>query len=153
MSEAQLARGEKVQTLRQIVQENVWFTDSFRQFSDTPTRLPFDQHSVMALIAPRALLVIENTSMEWLGNQSAYINAVAAREVWKALGAADNMGVAQLGGHDHCRLPAAQYAEVNHYVKKFLLGDSAAPTGSVHTDGSFSTDTRTWIDWTTPRLH
>ena len=152
VSEAQLARGEKVQTLRQIVQENVWFTESFRQFSETPTRLPFDQHSVMALIAPRALLVVENTSMEWLGNQSAYVNAVAAREVWKALGAPDAMGISQIGGHDHCRLPQSQYAEVNNYVKKFLLGDSTAPTDLQHTDGTFSTDTKAWIDWTTPRL-
>ena len=80
-----------MQTLLQIVQENVWFTDRFRQFSETPARL-------------------------------------------------------------HCRLPQSQYADVNNYVKKFLLGDSAAPTDLQHTDGRFSTDTKAWIDWTTPRL-
>ena len=46
----------------------------------------------MALVAPRGLLVIENTAMEWLGNQSGYVTALAAREAWVALGVADRMG-------------------------------------------------------------
>ncbi len=152
VSDAQLAAGQNVQTLRQIVQENVWFTDSFKQFSNSATRLPFDQHSVMGLIAPRGLLVVENTSMEWLGNQSAYINSVAAREVWKALGVPDAMGISQVGGHNHCQLPASQFGDVNSFVKKFLLGDASANTNVQKTDGTFSTDAGAWIDWKTPAL-
>jgi hypothetical protein len=151
-SDAQLAAGENVQTLRQIVQENVWFTDSFRQFSHSASRLPFDQHSVMALIAPRGLLVIENTSMEWLGNRSAYVNSLVAREVWKALGTADAMGFSQVGGHNHCQLPASQYRYVSNFARKFLLGDAGAETGVVASDGSFSKELGMWIDWKTPSL-
>ncbi len=153
VSDAQLAAGQNVQTLREIVQENVWFTDSFKQFGSAAARLPFDQHSVMGLIAPRALLVLENTSMEWLGNQSAYINAVAAREVWKALGVPDAMGISQVGGHNHCQLPASQFGDVNRFVQKFLIGDASVDTDIQKTDGKFSTDARAWIDWTTPALY
>jgi hypothetical protein len=153
ISEAQKAAGQNVQTLRQIVQENVWFTPAFGQFSEAVERLPFDQHELMGLIAPRGLLVVENTSMEWLGNQSAWYDALAAREIWKALGNPQAMGVSQVGGHDHCHLPALQYGVVNAFARRFLLGDASAPTDNVHdTDGGFAPKADAWIDWRTPAL-
>jgi hypothetical protein len=152
VADAQRAGGQNVQTLRQIVTENVWFTEAFRQFGPAATRLPFDQHEVMGLIAPRGLLVIENTSMEWLGNQSAWITSLAARETWKALGAPDAMGISQAGGHPHCQLPASQYGYVNSFARKFLLGDGAADTSVVQTDGSFARELGPWVEWNTPAL-
>ena len=153
ISEAQKKAGQNVQTLRQIVQENVWFTPTFGQFLDTVDKLPFDQHEVMGLIAPRGLLVVENTSMEWLGNQSAWYGALAAREVWKALGNPEAMGVSQVGGHNHCQLPASQHGVVNAFARRFLLGDASAPTADVHdTDGGFAPTAAGWTDWKTPAL-
>jgi hypothetical protein len=152
VSDAQLAAGDKVQTLRQIVTENVWFRDGFRQFGDHAQRLPFDQHEVMGLIAPRALLVVENTSMAWLGNRSAWYTSLAARETWKALGAAEAMGIAQVGGHPHCQLPVSQHAAVNAFVRSFLLDDKSARTAVVETDGGFGQDLAPWVAWRTPAL-
>ena len=40
VSDAQKAAGQNVQTLRQIVTENVWFRSSFGEFSEAATRLP-----------------------------------------------------------------------------------------------------------------
>ncbi len=153
ISDAQLAAGQNVQTLRQIVTENVWFTDQFKIFSEAANKLPFDHHSVMGLIAPRGLLVIENTSMEWLGNQSTYTTAVVAREIWKALGVSDNMGVSQVGGHNHCQLPASQQPEVNAFVQKFLLNNASANTQIQKTDGTFPVETSRWANWETPSMH
>ena len=152
ISDAQLAAGQNVQTLRQIVTENVWFTEQFKIFSEAVNRLPFDHHSVMGLIAPRGLLVVENTSMEWLGNQSTYTTAVVAREIWKALGVAKNMGVSQVGGHDHCHLPASQQPYVDAFVRKFLIGDAQADTQVQQTDGEFPVEFSRWVDWSTPEL-
>jgi hypothetical protein len=152
VSDAQLAAGEKVQTLGQIVTENVWFRDGFRQFGDHAQQLPFDQHEVMGLIAPRALLVVENTSMAWLGNRSAWVTSLAARETWKALGAAEAMGIAQVGGHPHCQLPVSQHAAVNAFVRRFLLDDKSARTEVVETDGGFGQDPAPWVAWSTPAL-
>lgn len=153
ISDAQLAAGQNVQTLRQIVTENVWFTEQFKMFSEAATKLPFDHHSLMGLIAPRGLLVVENTSMEWLGNQSTYTTAVVAREIWKALGAADNMGVTQVGGHNHCHLPTSQQPFVDAFVRKFLLNDKTANTQVQQTDGTFPVEISRWVDWTAPELH
>lgn len=152
VSDAQKAAGQNVQTLRQIVTENVWFRSSFGEFSEAATRLPFDHHQVMALVAPRGLLVIENTAMEWLGNQSGYVTALAAREAWVALGVADRMGVSQFSHPDHCRLPASQAPEVLAFVDRFLRGLPAATSDIVRTDGSFAVDRARWMPWGTPAL-
>jgi hypothetical protein len=61
VADSALAAGQKVQTLRQITGENVWFTDGFKRFGLKADYLPFDQHEVMGLIAPRALRLVENT--------------------------------------------------------------------------------------------
>lgn len=153
ISDAQLAAGQNVQTLRQIVTENVWFTEQFKLFSETATKLPFDHHSLMGLIAPRGLLVVENTGMEWLGNQSTYTTSVVAHEIWKALDASDSMGVTQMGGHNHCQLPASQQQDVNAFVEKFLLDNKNANTQVQKTDGTFPVEVSRWVDWTTPELH
>jgi hypothetical protein len=62
--------------------------------------LPIDQNSIMDMVAPRALLVIANSSYDWLGVKSVYTTSFIAREAWKAMGIPDRMGVAQLG-HPH----------------------------------------------------
>ncbi|MDR7332493.1 hypothetical protein [Roseateles asaccharophilus] len=152
VSDAQKAAGQNVQTLSQIVQENVWFRSSFAQFGASATRLPFDHHQVLGLVAPRGLLVIENTSMEWLGNQSAWTAALAAREIYTALGVPDRMGVSQQGGHNHCALPPAQAVEVNAFVDRFLKGVTGVDTRVLRTDGTFVVDRDRWLPWKTPTL-
>lgn len=151
VSQAQKDAGHNVQTLAQIVTENVWFRSGFGEFGNAVDRLPFDHHEIMGLVAPRALLVIENTDMEWLGNVSTYTASVAAREIWRALGVADRMGVSQVGGHNHCQFPAAQRAELLAFIDRFLLGRDADTT-VVRTDGGYTVDRARWIDWTTPQL-
>lgn len=152
VSDAQKAAGQNVQTLSQIVQENVWFRSSFAQFGTSATRLPYDHHQVLGLVAPRGLLVLENTSMEWLGNQSAWTAALAAREIYAALGVADHMGVSQQGGHSHCTLPAAQAVEVNAFVDRFLKGAAGVNTDVLRTDGTFAVERDRWMPWKTPTL-
>jgi hypothetical protein len=151
VSDAQKVAGQNVQTLRQIVTENVWFRSSFGEFSEAAARLPYDHHQVLALVAPRGLLVIENTAMEWLGNQSAWVSALAAREAWVALGVADGMGASQFSHPDHCRLPAEQSPEVLAFVDRFLKG-TPAKTDIVRTDGKFAVDRQRWMPWSTPAL-
>lgn len=152
ISDAQKADGQNVQTLSQIVTENVWFTESFARFSHTATRLPFDHHQLMGLVAPRALLVVENTSMEWLGNISAYTAAVAAHSIWRAMGLEDHMGVSQMGGYDHCQYPDSQLPELTAFVEKFLVGSGAKNTLVMKTDGGFVVDEKRWITWDVPDL-
>lgn len=142
-----------VQTLGQIVGENVWFRDSFRLFADKATRLPYDHHMVMGLVAPRALLVIDNTDQYWLDRVGSHFGAVAAHDIWQALGIPSNMGASQVGGHPHCSgVPQAQLDEVAAFVGKFLVGGGTAPTDVLYTDGNFPDQRSPWTDWDVPAL-
>lgn len=142
-----------VQTLAAIVGENVWFRDTFRQFANRVTRLPFDHHMVMGLVAPRALLVIDNTDQYWLDREGSHFGAVVARDIWAALGIASHMGGSQVGGHGHCQnVPAAQLDEVNAYVSRFLVGGGTAPPDVLYSDGNFPDIRAMWVDWEPPTL-
>ncbi len=157
VSDAMLAAGTQVQTLSEITGENVWFTPSFSQFNKTANKLPFDHHMIEGLVAPRALLVIENTSQVWLGNVSTYTDSMAAHMIWEALGIPDTMGFSQIGDHAHCEWNGSQQPEVTAYVQKFLIGDETsdggtADTNVLKTDGGFTFDKATWVDWTVPTL-
>lgn len=72
-----------------------WYAASLRQFNDAPDKLPFDHHELIAMIAPRAVLLIESTQIPRMGAEAARVDALAAREVWKALGVPDRMGMTE----------------------------------------------------------
>ena len=152
VSDAQLASGTVVQTLSEITGENVWFRNSFAEFDHTSSKLPFDHHMIEGMVAPRALLVIENTSQVWLGDVSTYTNSMTAHMIWEAMGIPDKMGFSQVGNHPHCAWPGSQQPEVTAYVQKFLVGGGTGDTNVLKTDGGFTLDKATWVDWTVPTL-
>jgi hypothetical protein len=145
-------QGSSVQRLRQIVTENCWFRKDFDQFSTSVDKVPYDHHSIMGLCAPRGLLVIENTSMDWLGNLSTWTAGNAAHKIWQAQGVPDNMGFSQVGHSDHCGLPESQEPDVEAFVRKFLLEDESANTDIMKTDGNFTFEENKWINWSVPSL-
>jgi hypothetical protein len=144
-------QGTTVQTLGEITGENVWFTDSLKQFNQAATKLPFDHHMLEGMVAPRGLLIIENTGMVWLGNQSCWGDSVTGHMVYQGLGIADSQGVSQIGGHNHCQFPASQENDVEAFIKKFLLGQNTN-TAIMRTDGKYTFNQAMWIDWTIPNL-
>ncbi len=125
-----------------------WFMESMFQFSGTNvSKLPHDHHELMAMIAPRAILVLGNPDYIWLADESGYVSCKAAHEVWKAFGIPDRFGFSIVAGHMHCSLPNTQYPEVEAYVEKFLLGDTTVNTNvmiSPYDIVDFSRWTRWW---------
>ncbi|MCX6144746.1 MAG: T9SS type A sorting domain-containing protein [Ignavibacteriales bacterium] len=128
-----------------------WFMNSMKQFSgDNVWRLPEDHHELMAMCAPRALLVTANPDMTWLSNPSCYVCSKACQKVYNALGIADRFGFSIVGGHPHCQVPSNQTPEIEAFVKKFLLGIDTVNTNIATTP--YNTDLSSWITWTTPTL-
>lgn len=106
-----------------------WFKeDMFRFSGKNVSKLPHDHHELMAMVAPRALLVLGNPDFTWLAEESGYVSCMAARKVWEAFGIADRMGFSIVPEHGHCQLPDQQRPEVEAFVDKFLLGKLDAET-------------------------
>lgn len=151
LSDAEQAAGSVVQTSSEIVNENVWFSTEFDVFAQhNSSYLPFDHHTLAALIAPRPLLSIENTAYVWLSPESSYGCMKTAHKVWEALGVPDHMGFTQDGNHSHCAFPADQQPELTAFFTRFLLDGQADTTVFKTTNMTF--DESEWIDWETPNL-
>lgn len=144
-----------VQGLNSAGTEGKWMISSFKNYDGKENTLPFDQHMLVSMVAPRALLIIDNAGQEWLGEVPSNYCGQASLETYKALGATENYTYSQEGGHGHCQLPNGQFDEVKDFMNKFLLGKDAK-TGKI----DYSKNTQTidfkkseWIDWDTPTLN
>jgi dienelactone hydrolase len=123
-----------------------WFKEDMFQFCGYESKLPHDHHELMAMVAPRALLILGNTDYEWLAEESGYVSCRAAHEVWKTFGISDRFGFSIVGGHSHCALPSSQYPEVEAFVEKFLLNNTNANT-NVTKNPFPNVDYSSWFDW------
>lgn len=63
-----------------------WFNAEFKKFNDHPERLPFDQHCLIALCAPRPVLLGCATEDVWANPPGQFEMLKAADEVYKLFG-------------------------------------------------------------------
>ena len=83
--------------------EQPWLGDGFAAFAEDVGRLPIDQHAVLALVAPRGLLVLDNPHVDWLGAPAGHASARAALPAFALLGAAGNLGYyGRVADSRHC---------------------------------------------------
>lgn len=123
-----------------------WFHADFLKFSSSVSKLPYDHHELMAMVAPRALFVIGNNSQIWLADESGYVSCRAAHKVWKAFGVPERFGLSIVGNHGHCALPNSEKPEVEAFVDAFLLGDLTANT-NITTNPYDGVDYSRWTEW------
>ncbi|MBP5667253.1 MAG: T9SS type A sorting domain-containing protein [Salinivirgaceae bacterium] len=105
-----------------------WFMASMQSFNGKQDILPHDHHELLAMCAPRALLVIGNPDMEWLCDYSTYITCRAVEKIYETFGIEDRFGFVIDGGHGHCSSTAAENAAVKAFAQKFLFGDNSVNT-------------------------
>ncbi|MBR2194087.1 MAG: hypothetical protein IJ911_00590 [Salinivirgaceae bacterium] len=106
-----------------------WFSPSLKDnFDGRADRLPFDHHEILAMIAPRAVLVLGNGDYEWLCDHSGYVSCRAAEVVYQTFGIADRFGYVFDAKHPHCRASDLQSDAVKAFVEKFLFDDPSANT-------------------------
>lgn len=103
-----------------------WFMESLKQtfHEDNVYKLPYDHHELVAMVCPRALLILGNPDYKWLADPSAEVSAKAAKQVWDAFGVGDRMAWDIVGGHGHCQLPQVQFPIVESFLDRFLVNPS-----------------------------
>lgn len=125
-----------------------WYAEALMQFNNNPNKLPFDHHELMAMVAPRALFPVESTAIARMGAEAARVDALAAREIWTALGFPFRLGVTE-ENTNHCVWHDGFTPDLEAYVDKYLL-DKDVDTDILRS--KFNIDTDTWIPWETPTL-
>ncbi|TFK27763.1 hypothetical protein FA15DRAFT_131453 [Coprinopsis marcescibilis] len=152
LADDMMKRGLNVQTARQIVMENVWFSPKFSEVVERVPELPIDHHLLAGLVAPRGLYAIEHSGIDWLGPPSTFGCMATGRKVYEALGVADHMGISSVGDHSHCQFPESQQPELDAFIDKFLFRNSSADTDIVRSDVELGFKEEDWIDWKVPKL-
>ncbi|MEI7684681.1 MAG: acetylxylan esterase [Planctomycetota bacterium] len=63
-----------------------WFTPTFSKFRDSVDTIPFDQHALIALVAPRPVLLSNALEDQWADPDGQFRLLIAADPVYKLLG-------------------------------------------------------------------
>lgn len=79
-----------------------WFNPQMAAYVGREDELPFDEHFLKALVAPRILVETEAASDIWANPVGSWQTAMAAKEVYRFLGAEENLVFAYRPGyHEH----------------------------------------------------
>jgi hypothetical protein len=91
-----------------------------REFIGREKQLPFDQHALKALCAPRALLTTEALEDRWANPQGTYQTYLAAKEVYRFLGVPDKIGIHfRRGKHE---LSAVDFSAMIDFADQVFFG-------------------------------
>lgn len=88
-SGASLSRGKIGETIELITDPerfHYWFCGNYRGWAGREQEAPFDQHMLLALIAPRRLYVCSAEEDEWADPTGEFLGCAAADEAWRLLG-------------------------------------------------------------------
>lgn len=79
-----------------------WFSKEMQAYTEKEEELPFDEHYLKALVAPRMLLETEAASDIWANPVGSVQTCMAAKEVYKLLGAEEKIRLYyRKGEHAH----------------------------------------------------
>lgn len=83
---------KRSETLADLYEKfDFWLNEELGEYADRENELPFDCHYIKALIAPRVLFVSEAASDIWANPIGVWQTNQAAKEVYKLLGAEENL--------------------------------------------------------------
>ncbi len=140
------------QPLSSAYSEQPWLGDAFSAFTGNPNTLPIDTHEMVGMVAPRGLLIMENPHIDWLAARSGSVAALGGAEIYKALGAGDNITYwSDVQDGTHCAVRPEWKTPLQQNLRKFLLRTSDDP-GTIRISSLKQGNLADWRDWTTPTL-
>jgi Glucuronyl esterase, fungi len=134
-----------------------WFGTVFQTYtSGTKVNMaPGDTSSLVAMYAPRGLLVLDNSRIGELCSTCQHAASVAGQKLYAALGVGAN--ISYNGGnptdpHNHCTFyPATQGDPLKRAIRAHLT-KTAAPDGRMEPQPAGTADLTKWVPWTAPAL-
>jgi hypothetical protein len=140
------------QPLSSAYGEQPWLGDAFGSFTGSPTTLPVDTHEMVAMVAPRGLFIMENPHIDWLAARSGSVSALGGAEVYKALGAGENITYwSDIQDGTHCAVRPEWRTPLQQNIQKFLLKTGNA-AGVIRISSRKAGNLAEWRDWQTPTL-
>ncbi|RKR92878.1 cellulose binding domain-containing protein [Micromonospora pisi] len=140
------------QPLSSAYGEQPWLGDAFSSFTGNPNTLPVDTHEMVAMVAPRGLFIMENPHIDWLAARSGSVAALGGAEVYKALGAGENITYwSDVQDGTHCASRTEWRTPLQQNIQKFLLKTGNAP-GAIRISSRKAGNLADWRDWQTPTL-
>lgn len=130
-----------------------WLANDFRPFVENATQLPIDSHELVAALAPRGLLVLDNPHIAQFAASAGHTAVLAGAEVYRALGVPQNVSyVSDVADERHCASGKPEYTQpLLDSIAAFLKRErSAAATISVSAKGTG--ELSPWRNWRTPEL-
>ena len=75
--------GETVEKIYRVFP--FWFCERYGTWANREHEMPFDQHMLLSLVAPRRLYVCSAQTDDWADPRSEFLSACAASEAWRLL--------------------------------------------------------------------
>ena len=142
--------GESAESLEKITQPrrfSYWFHLRFRDFADKETKLPFDQHFLKALVAPRALISVDALGDLWANPYGTQQSHRGAQPVFDFLGTGDKLGIYyRKGGHSQSR---DDWRTLVDFADKIFFGKT--PAGGKRFDKLPFADAPKPFSWSVPK--
>ena len=88
-----------------------WFCPAFATYADREPDLPCDQHTLLAMTAPRPLVVASAVRDRWADPRGEFLSAVAAEPAWKIF------GLTGLGTTEYPAIDTPVGESVTYYVR------------------------------------
>jgi hypothetical protein len=134
-----------------------WFGVPFGNYRTTAktNTIPGDTSSLVAMYAPRGLLVLDNSRIGELCSTCQHAASAAGQKLYAALGVGTNIGYN--GGnptdpHNHCTFYAATQGDPLKRAIRAHLTKTAAPDGRMEPQPAGTADLTKWVPWTAPSL-
>ncbi|MEO3742032.1 cellulose binding domain-containing protein [Plantactinospora sp. B5E13] len=147
-----IAAESGAQPLSSAYGEQPWLGDAFGSYTGNPNGLPVDTHQMVGMVAPRGLFIMENPHVDWLGSRSGSVAALGGAEIYKALGAGENISYwSDVQDGTHCATRNEWRTPLQQNIQKFLVKTGNA-AGVFRISSRKAGNLAEWRDWTTPTL-
>jgi hypothetical protein len=149
---------DPLRTINNYYEAN-WLGSAFAPFANNSAigtthavDLPIDTHELVAMVAPRGLLVLDNPHEEQTSAEASHLAALGGLEVYRALGAEMNLSYhSDVTDTGHCTFKPETTELLLQNIQKFLKHENDDPSRFEVGPGS-DADLEEWRDWQTPTL-